>query len=128
MKTPDPSVPRTARDTVEFTRVEQLLREDPAGELTRCFSVKDLANTGTHPERIRNLAAQLAANEACCRLFPNEIARGVMSPADFKIAIADNGPPEVICNGASQAVLNRYRVADISIALTSSETGVSAVA
>lgn len=128
MKTPDPSVPRTSLDAVEFTHVEQLLHKDPAGALTRCARGRDLPPTGTHAERIINLAARLAANEACCKLFPDEIARRVLSPADFEVTIDDNGAPNVICNGASRAVLDRYRVADISIALTTSDTGVSAVA
>jgi KDO2-lipid IV(A) lauroyltransferase len=111
MKPPDSTVPRKVRETVKFDRVEKMQPENSAA--------------GLGPEQTKDLATCIAVKEACCNLFPNEITRSNISPADFKVTISTNGTPSLNYNGASRAVLDRYRVENILLSITHGEAEVS---
>jgi KDO2-lipid IV(A) lauroyltransferase len=119
---------RCGIDSVEVARIERLLRETPAGELTGFFTAEELRDAGDGPERAAKLAARFAAKEACAKLFPRELALGAISPADFSVGRDNYGAPVVACTPAARAVLDRHRLANIQISLTHTHESASAVA
>ncbi len=125
MNPPDSTVPRRVQETVKFDRVEKILQENPADKLSCFFSPTEFSDTGPESREIKDLATCIAVKEACCNLFPNEITRNNIFPADFEVRISSNGTPALNCHGASRAVLDRYRVEDISLSIRHGEADVS---
>jgi phosphopantetheine--protein transferase-like protein len=119
---------RCGIDSVEIARIERLLRETPSAELTRFFSLQELADSGDGPGRAASLAARFAAKEACAKLFPRELALGEIEPADFSVARDAYGAPQVICNARAELVLGRQRLRAIAVSLTHDRSSASAVA
>ena len=68
MEMPEPSDPltRCGIDTVEIARIERLLRETPADDLGKLFSIGELDEC-VGAGRAASLAARFAAKEACAR-------------------------------------------------------------
>lgn len=128
MEAPAPPQTRCGIDTVEIARVERLLRETPGEDLRKLFAEDELAEAGQGPGRAASLAARFAAKEACLKLFPRETALGTIGPADFIVRRDGYGAPRVHCTAAAQAVLDRYRLAGITLSLTHSATTASAIA
>ena len=119
---------RCGIDAVEITRVEHLLHATPHADLLRIFSAEELADAGNGAGRAASLAARFAAKEACLKLFPREAALGTLAPADFAVTRDPYGAPRLVCNAAAQGVLDRYRLAHISLSLTHDRTSACAVA
>ncbi len=119
---------RCGIDTVEIARIERLLAETPAEDLTKLFSDVELADSGDGPGRAASLAARFAAKEACLKLFPRDAALGAIVPADFSIARDNYGAPRVVCGPRAEAVLGRHRIASIAVSLTHDRGSASAVA
>ena len=119
---------RCGIDSVEIARIERLLRETPSGDLTRFFSLQELADSGDGPGRAASLAARFAAKEACAKLFPRELALGEIEPADFSVARDAYGAPRIICSDRAERVLGRQRLRAIAVSLTHDRTSASAVA
>ena len=127
---PESSDPRTrcGIDTVEIARIERLLRETPADDLSKIFSTEELCDRGDQAGRAASLAARFAAKEACLKLFPRETALGEVGPADFAVARDGYGAPHVVCSATALALLDRYRLKTIALSLTHDKTSASAVA
>jgi len=119
---------RCGVDAVDIARMERLLAETPAGELTKLFSPQELADAGEGPGRAPSLAARFAAKEACVKLFPREAALGAVGPADFSVTRDAYGAPVVELNESAQIALGRNRLRTISVSLTHDRTQASAVA
>lgn len=119
---------RCGIDTVEIARVEKLVRDKTPEELGRLFSLQELQDAGDGPGRIGSLAARFAAKEACGKLFPREIALGVIELADFSTRRDAYGAPVVEVSAKARAVLDRHRIAGIRVSLTHTETTASAIA
>ena len=119
---------RCGIDTVEIARVEKLVRDKTSEELGRLFSLQELQDAGDGPGRIGSLAARFAAKEACGKLFPREIALGVIELADFSTQRDAYGAPVVEVSAKARAVLDRHRIAGIRVSLTHTETTASAIA
>lgn len=125
-----PETPPTSRcgiDTVEISRVEKLLADLRPDELAQLFSEQELQDAGTGAGRAQSLAARFAAKEACCKLFPREIALGRIQPADFSVRRDAYGAPQIVPSTNAQAVIDRHRLAGIRVSLTHSEASASAV-
>jgi phosphopantetheine--protein transferase-like protein len=105
--------PRCAVDTVEVARIERLLHESHPDDLRRLFSEQELADAGEGPGRAASLAARMAAKEACQKLFPRETALGTIGPEDFAVTRDGYGAPRVVPSERAEALLGRYRIADI---------------
>lgn len=119
---------RCGIDTVEIRRVEKLVRDKTPEELGRLFSRQELQDAGDGPGRGASLAARFAAKEACSKLFPREIALGVIELADFATHRDAYGAPAVEVSARARAVLDRHRIAGIRVSLTHTETTASAIA
>lgn len=119
---------RNGIDTVEISRIEKLLADLDEEGLLRFFSVEELADAGAGAGRAQKLAARFAAKEACCKLFPKEICLGTIEPHDFSLSRDGYGQPHVVPSERARAVMNRHRVAAISVSTTHTETGATAVA
>ena len=119
---------RCGIDTVDIARIERLLVDTPAADLARLFSAQELADSGDGPGRSASLAARFAAKEACVKLFPREVALGVIEPADFSVARDNYGAPQVVPSANAQAVLGRHRIRSIALSLTHDRASASAVA
>jgi KDO2-lipid IV(A) lauroyltransferase len=119
---------RCGIDSVEIARIERLLRETPAEELTRYFSPRELADSGGGPGRAASLAARFAAKEACAKLFPRELALAEIEPADFSVERDGYGAPHVVCSARAELVLGRQRLRAIAVSLTHDRISASAVA
>ena len=119
---------RCGIDTVEIARVEKLVRDKTSEELGRLFSLQELQDAGDGPGRIGSLAARFAAKEACGKLFPRELALGVIELADFSTRRDAYGAPVVEVSAKARAVLDRHRIAGIRVSLTHTETTASAIA
>jgi KDO2-lipid IV(A) lauroyltransferase len=125
-----PDAPPNSRcgiDTVDVARIEKLLRDVPPEGLLDFFSKTELEDAGQGAGRAASLAARFAAKEACCKLFPRELALGIIEPPDFSVRRDAYGAPEVVASTSAQAVLDRHRLT-IRLSLTHSETSASAVA
>ncbi len=119
---------RCGIDTVEVARIEKLLRDKTPEDLGRLFSPQELQDAGDGPGRTASLAARFAAKEACGKLFPRELALGVIELADFSTRRDAYGAPVVELNARARAVLDRHRIAGIRVSLTHTETSASAIA
>ena len=119
---------RCGIDSVEIARIERLLRETPAEDLTRFFSPQELADSGDGAGRAASLAARFAAKEACAKLFPRELALGEIGPIDFSVARDAYGAPQVVCSARAELVLGRNRLRAIAVSLTHDRASASAVA
>lgn len=128
MKAESSQAARGGIDTVEITRVEKLLRDLKPEELQPLFSAQELQDAGAGAGKIASLAARFAAKEACGKLFPREIALGVIELADFSIRRDAYGAPVVEVSAHARAVLDRHRLAGIRVSLTHTETSASAIA
>lgn len=128
MKAESSQAARVGIDTVEITRVEKLLRDLKPEELQPLFSAQELQDAGEGAGKIASLAARFAAKEACGKLFPREIALGVIELADFSIRRDAYGAPVVEVSAHARAVLDRHRLAGIRVSLTHTETSASAIA
>jgi KDO2-lipid IV(A) lauroyltransferase len=119
---------RNGIDTVEISRIEKLLADLDTEGLRRFFSEEELADAGNGSARAQKLAARFAAKEACCKLFPKEICLGTIEPHDFSLSRDGYGQPHVVPSERARAVMNRHRVAAISVSTTHTETSATAVA
>jgi KDO2-lipid IV(A) lauroyltransferase len=119
---------RNGIDTVEISRIEKLLADLDSEDLRRFFSEEELADAGTGAGRAQKLAARFAAKEACCKLFPKEICLGTIELHDFALSRDGYGQPHVVPSGRARAVMNRHRVAAISVSTTHTGTSATAVA
>ncbi len=120
---------RNGIDTVEISRIEKLLVDLDVEGLRRFFSDEELADAGSGgPVRAQKLAARFAAKEACCKLFPKEICLGMIEPHDFSVSRDGYGQPRIVPTERARAVMDRHRVASISVSTTHTETGATAVA
>ncbi len=119
---------RCGIDTVEIARIERLLAETPADGLMQFFTAQEIADSGDGPGRAASLAARFAAKEACVKLFPREAALGQVDVTDFSIARDAWGAPQAACSDNARYVLDRHRIASISMSLTHDRTSASAVA
>ena len=128
MKAESSQAARGGIDTVEITRVEKLLRDLKPEELQPLFSAQELQDAGEGAGRVASLAARFAAKEACGKLFPREIALGVIELADFSIRRDAYGAPVMEVSAHARAVLDRHRLAGIRVSLTHTETSASAIA
>jgi phosphopantetheine--protein transferase-like protein len=115
-------------DTVEIARVERLLRDTKPADLDKLFTRRELDDAGQGPGRAASLAARFAAKEACAKLFPREIALGVIGPADFGVRRDAYGAPQVDPSPDAQAVLDRHLIAGLRVSLTHTSTSASAIA
>ena len=118
---------RCGIDTVEIARIERLLAETPAAELTKLFSAEELEDSGSGPGRAASLAARYAAKEACIKLFPRELAAGRIEPADFSVTRDGYGAPCIVCSANARQILDHARVVGIHVSLTHDRTSASAV-
>ncbi len=116
-----------AVDTVEIARVERLINAMP-GELTKLFSLREIADAGQGPGRVASLAARFAAKEACLKLFPRETALNTITAMDFSVVKDEYGAPHIAVTPAAEIVLGLHLVEKIKISLTHSETTATAVA
>jgi phosphopantetheine--protein transferase-like protein len=119
---------RNGIDTVEISRIEKLLADLDTEGLRRFFSEEELADAGNGAARAQKLAARFAAKEACCKLFPKEICLGTIEPHDFSLSRDGYGQPHVVPSERARSVMNRHRVAAISVSTTHTETSATAVA
>jgi KDO2-lipid IV(A) lauroyltransferase len=117
-----------AIDTIAIARVDELLRELTSDGLEKLFTRRELDDAGNGPGRAASLAARFAAKEACCKLFPRPTALGLIGPADFSIRRDAYGAPQVDISPNAQAVLDRHRIAGISVSLTHTSAIASAIA
>ena len=124
----DDTPTRCGIDSVEIARIERMLAETPQVELDKIFSAQELADGGDGAGRAASLAARFAAKEACVKLFPRELARGLIEPAEFAIERDAYGAPRVIVGDKARALLDRHRLSGISVSLTHDRTSASAVA
>jgi KDO2-lipid IV(A) lauroyltransferase len=108
--------------------MEKLLAATPPDQLATLFAAVELAEAGAGVQRAARLAACFAAKEACCKLFPGEIARGTLAPQDFFTRRIAAGTPEVGLSDNARMVLDRHRVATIHLSFTHTETSTSAMA
>ena len=128
MKPDSSASPRCGLDTVEIKRMEKLLLETPPEKLPELFTPQELEDAGNGAGRAASLAARFAAKEACCKLFPRELALGQIQPADFSIRRDGYGAPQVVTTPNAQAVLDRSYVGNLRVSLTHTDASASAIA
>ena len=125
----DTSLPEgCAVDTVDVSRIERMLAEVPAQDLTKLFTDQELADAGQGPGRAASLAARFAAKEACLKLFPRETALNIITAMDFSVIKDAYGAPHIEMTPAAEIVAGRHLVSRIQISLSHSATSATAVA
>ena len=128
MKPDSTQTPRCGLDTVEIARMEKLLLETPPEKLSELFTAQELEDAGNGAGRTASLAARFAAKEACCKLFPRELALGLIQPTDFSVRRDGYGAPQVVTTLTAQAVLDRNYVGNLRVSLTHTDASASAIA
>jgi KDO2-lipid IV(A) lauroyltransferase len=124
----DDTPTRCGIDSVEIARIERMLAEMPSDDLTKIFSPQELADSGNGPGRAASLAARYAAKEACIKLFPRELARGLIEPAEFAVERDPYGAPRIVVGEKARTLLDHHRLSGIAVSLTHDRTSASAVA
>ena len=124
----EPPAERCGIDSVEIARIGRLIDETPPDDLLKLFSALELDEAGQGPGRVASLAARFAAKEACLKLFPRETTLGVIEAPDFSVARNGYGAPQLMTSQAARDVLERHRIASISLSLTHDRLSASAVA
>jgi len=119
---------RCGLDTIELARVEKLVQDKTTEELRSLFTAQELADAGAGAGRIASLAGRFAAKEACCKLFPRELALGQVTPGDFGIVRDAYGAPRVEPSAAARAVFDRNRVESLRVSITHTASSASAIA
>ena len=117
-----------AVDTVDVARIERMLAEVPAEDLTKLFTSKELEDAGQGPGQAASLAARFAAKEACLKLFPREAALNIITAMDFSVAKDAYGAPHIVMTSAAEIVAGRHLVSSIQISLSHSASSATAVA
>lgn len=87
-----------------------------------------MCDVGAGPSRTANLAAWVAAKEACLTLFPREPAPGLIGPVDFALARAGYGVPRVVCSPRALELIVRRRLKAITVSFAQDRASASAVA
>jgi holo-[acyl-carrier-protein] synthase len=128
MKAEAPSGARCGIDSVELARIEKLLHDKTSLELNGLFTEQELLDAGTGAGRVTTLAGRFAAKEACCKLFPRELALGRITPADFGIRRDAYGAPLVEPGVNAQVVFDHNRIERIRVSITHTGSSASAVA
>lgn len=128
MPAESPSSARCGLDTIEISRMERFLAATPPEQLAKLFTATELADAGEGPGRLESLAARFAAKEACCKVFPEETARGTLQLHDFSVRRNTYGAPEIELTANARAVLDRHRIATLRMSLTHTAVSASAVA
>jgi phosphopantetheine--protein transferase-like protein len=119
---------RCGVDTVQIARIDRLLAETPASELSNFFSAQELLDAGDGPGHAASLAARFAAKEACVKLFPREASLGAIGPVDFSVARDGYGAPTVALSDAAQLALGHNRFSAIQLSLTHDRQQATAMA
>lgn len=117
-----------AVDTVDVARIERMLAEVPAEDLTKLFTSQELEDAGQGPGQAASLAARFAAKEACLKLFPREAALNIITAMDFSVAKDAYGAPHIVMTSAAEIVAGRHLVSSIQISLSHSASSATAVA
>ena len=128
MKTESSQPARCGLDTVELARVEKLLLDKTPEELGSLFTEQEIADAGTGAGRLASLAGRFTAKEACCKVFPRELALGQITPADFGIVRDAYGAPRVEPSAGARTVLDRNRVESLRVSITHTAASASAIA
>ncbi len=128
MKAESSQPARCGLDTVELSRVERLLLDKSPEELRSLFTDQELADAGAGAGRLSSLAGRFAAKEACCKLFPRELALGQITPADFGMVRDAYGAPRVEPSASARTVLDRNRVEGLRVSITHTAGSASAIA
>ena len=108
---------RCGIDSVDIARIERLLAETPADDLTKLFAAQELADAGSGAGRAASLV----------KLFPRELAAGRIEPADFSVRRDAYGAPHIVCSENARTILDQARIAAIAVSLTHDRTSASAV-
>ena len=93
--------------SVEFPRIEQLLRTPARAELSQIFSADELADAGDGAARVVRLAARLAAKQSCLGLFARDERVGTIGLRDFVIARNGYGAPHLVVDEKVRALLDQ---------------------
>lgn len=117
-----------AVDTVDVARIDRMLAEVPAEDLTKLFTSQELEDAGQGPGQAASLAARFAAKEACLKLFPREAALNIITAMDFSVAKDAYGAPHIVMTSAAEIVAGRHLVSSIQISLSHSASSATAVA
>ena len=117
-----------AIDTVDVARIERMLMEVPAEDLTKLFASQELEDAGLGPGQAASLAARFAAKEACLKLFPRETALNIITAMDFSVVKDAYGAPHIAMTSAAEIVAGRHLVSSIQISLSHSASSATAVA
>ena len=117
-----------AVDTVDVARIERMLAEVPAEDLTKLFTSQELEDAGQGPGQAASLAARFAAKEASLKLFPRETALNIITAMDFSVTKDAWGAPHIVMTPAAEVVAGRHLVSSIQISLSHSATSATAVA
>ena len=123
-----PTASRCGIDSVELARIARMVDGAPVESLRNLFSAQELDDSGDGTSRIAHLAARFAAKEACAKLFPRDLALGLIAPADFSVARDRYGAPQAVVTPKIADLLARHRVASLALSLTHDRTHASAVA
>lgn len=119
---------RLAVESVGVARVECALAASGAGDPAPPFSAAELAEAGAGTGRAAELAALLAAKEACLKLFPREAARGTIELADFRFERTPSGAIELVRTERVRDLLARHHLAGIALSYTHDGSAMSATA
>lgn len=104
-------------DLVETERVARLLGDHPQRFLDRCFTAREVGDSGDGPRRVEHLAARFAAKEAALKALGTGWADGV-GWTDFEVVRLDSGKPELRVTGRAAEIAARMGVQRWHVSLT----------
>ncbi len=118
---------RCASDSVALAQVEQMLRESGQESLRVLFSREELAQCPDRADRAAWLAGNLAAKQACLKLFPRDGPAGALGAGDFVLTRREGDAPRIECSASARALLEREGLRGLVVALSQDRASASAV-
>lgn len=104
-------------DLTEVDRIEEMLAEHGDRFVQRCFTPREIADSGNGPRRVEHLAARFAAKEAALKALGTGWAQGV-GWTDVAVHRAESGKPELVVTGRAADVAAERGITCWHVSLT----------
>lgn len=104
-------------DLAETARVGQMVEDHAERFLERCYTPRELEDSGDGPRRIEHLAARFAAKEAALKALGTGWARGI-GWTDVEVLRAESGKPDLRVTGRAAEIARELGITRWHVSLT----------
>lgn len=104
-------------DLAETARIAAMLADHGDRFLERCFTPREIADSGDGPRRVEHLAARFAAKEAALKALGTGWSRGV-GWTDIEVVRAASGKPDLVVTGRAAEIARDAGITRWHVSLT----------